>query len=397
MLTQKKKYKIIPLIILATVIFASFVGYNLFFKSAKADEEGNGAQSQAGNVMPVQVQIVEAVDTQLWREFSARLEATQFAEIRPQISGRIINIRFKDGANVSKGDILYVIDPRPYEAALNEAKAELKLAKTEADLSEKDLRRAKGLIDSNAISQRILDERKSRVQSAKAAIDQATAKIETARINLDYAYLKAPISGRAGRAEIKVGNLVEANINAPTLTTIISTKKIYADFEVDEQTYLTFVRAMVNDDKKLDIPVKLFLSDGEEAVAKGVIDSFDNRIDVTNGTIRARALFENDKDLLVPGMFAKVKVGSPNNSKLITISEKAIGTDQDRKFVYTVNSENIVKYREVEIGESQNGRRIIKNGLEEGDKVITQGIIRLRPDMLVEPNIQLNEVISTDS
>ncbi|MEM6781696.1 MAG: efflux RND transporter periplasmic adaptor subunit [Pseudomonadota bacterium] len=372
---------------LALIVSAILVlfGHSLY-KQASAEEVQAGQQPQA---MPVQTLTVEAVPTQLWRDFSARMEAVEFAEIRPQVSGRINEIRFKDGETVEKGDILYVIDPRPFKAALDQAKAELSSARSEATLAQTELKRAQDLIKTNAVSQRVLDERDSHAKATRAAVNRAKAILDQAEINLDYAYVKAPISGRIGRAEIKVGNLVEANINAPVLTSIVATDKIFADFEVDEKTYLTFVKSKAQTEaKEQPIPVKLYLNGEDSLVYDGVVDSFDNRIDVSNGTIRARALFENSDGILIPGMFANIKVGSSSIENLITVPETAIGTDQDRKFVYVVDEENMARYREVKTGDSYKGSRVITSGLSAGDMIITEGLIRIRPDMPVSPQVQ---------
>jgi multidrug efflux system membrane fusion protein len=203
--------------------------------------------------------------------------------------------------------------------------------------------------------------------------------------------VKAPISGRVGRAEIKVGNLVGAGPSAPLLTSIVSTDGVYADFEVDEQTYLKYIRGTARDlAEESMVPVKLSLG-GDTKEYRGTIQSFDNRIDSTSGTIRARALFDNEDGALLPGMFASIKMGSPSEQTKIMIDERAIGTDQNRKFVYVVNDQNMVEYRAVDIGESIEGMRVINSGLNDGDKVITDGIIKIRPGMPVTPQVAENQ------
>lgn len=335
--------------------------------------------------MPVPVKVVKSEPVQVWKSFSARMEPLDFAEIRPQVSGTISEIRFEDGQEVEKGDILYVIDPRPYEAAVNRAKAQLNVAKNQASLAQKEYDRAKTLIKTNAISKRIFDERRSAANVSHASVKSAEAAVEEAQIDLDHAYIVAPISGRTGRVEIKLGNLVEAGPNAPVLTSIVSTEGIFADFEVDEQTYLEQVRVSArNRDAEQNVPVRLKL--GNQTYS-GKIFTFDNQIDVSSGTIRARAFFENKEGVLVPGMFATVEMGGSQTFDHILVSERAIGTDQDRKFVYVVDENNIVQYREVKIGESINGRRIISSGLKSGDKVITDGLIRIQPNMPVNPQV----------
>ena len=354
---------------------------------AKAAETGapGGGQQQA---MPVIYTEVDRKSVQIWNGYSARLEAVEYAEIRPQVSGTITEVKFEDGQQVEQGDVLFVIDTKPYQAAVNQSEAELKVAKNEFSLAQKEANRAEELIKTNAISKRIYDERKSTSNVAWARIKAAEARLERAQIDLDYANVVAPITGRVSRAEIKVGNLVEAGANAPLLTTIVSTAAVYADFEVDEQTYLTYIRTNAKDRaSESKVPVKLILS-GDSVEYDGFIYSFDNQIDPSSGTIRARALFENKDGALLPGMFASVKMGLPEKQEKILLTERAIGTDQDRKYVYSVNDKNMVEYRQIRIGESMGGKRVITSGLEAGDKVITEGIIRLRPGMPVNPQTQ---------
>lgn len=361
---------------------------------AIAAEGGAPAAPQA---MPVTVEIAKSAPVHVSRRYSGRLEAVDFVEIRPQVGGRITDIKFEDGQNVKAGEVLYVIDPRPYQAAHDQAAAEVTRAKSVLELAEKEYKRAQDLIKTSAISQRILDEKSNDFQAATAALDAAHAQAEIARINLEYAYVKAPINGRVSRAELTRGNIVEAGSNAPVLTTIVATDGIYADFDMDEQTYLTYFRGTgpaqaepaAGDDTAAaahaGIPVRLSLRGGGAAY-DGAIHSFDNRINTATGTIRARALLPNDAGDLLPGMFATVMLDSPSAENRITVPERAVGTDQDRKFVYVVDDGGSVAYREVQLGDKMGERRIVTAGLNEGERVIIEGIIRLRPGMPVAPH-----------
>lgn len=374
-------------VIFAAALVIGAAAYYAQDRQAKASANEQGGAPQA---MPVSVNVVKSAPVQIWNDYSARLEAVDFAEIRPQVSGTISQVRFEDGQAVEKGDILYVIDPRPYEAAVNQAKAELNAAKNQSSLTWKELGRAKELIKTSAISKRILDERSNDHSVAAATAKAAQARLDRALIDLDYAYVKAPISGRVSRAEIKEGNLVQAGPGAPLLTSIVSMEGIYADFEVDEQSYLKYIRSNARDlAAENNVPVKLMLG-GDEIEYRGFIHSFDNQIDVSSGTIRARALFANEDGALLPGMFASVKMGTPSKQDKILLNERAIGTDQDRKYVYVVNEQSMVEYRTVQIGESIAGDRVIKSGLSDGDLVITEGIIKIRPGMPVAPMNQDN-------
>ena len=355
-------------------------------------EEANAAAEQPA-AMPVHVDVIKNKPVQIWKSFSGRMAAVDYAEIRPQVSGVVTEIRFEDGQHVKKGDVLYVIDPRPYKAAVDKAEADLAAAKNQAAFAEKEYKRAKSLVKSDAISERVRDERENTSDVANATVKGMQAALDQAQINLDFAYVKAPISGRVSRAEITVGNLVEAGSSAPILTTVVSNEGIYADFEVDENTYLSTIRSQTTDfNSEKNIPVRINLA---HSLYQGTIHSFDNKIDVASGTIRARALLNNKDGALLPGMFVSIEMGSPTTEKHIVLTERAISTNQDRKFVYVVENGKVA-YREVTIGESVEGSRIIKSGLKDGDMVITEGIIRIRPGMMVDPQVN-TEKPATDA
>lgn len=344
----------------------------------------NATEAEASvppQALPVTVATVKPQAVKLWNNYSGHIVAVDKADIRPQVSGRITEIRFEDGQYVEKGDILIVIDPRPYEAALQQAEAELTSAQTAATLAQKEYDRAKTLIETEAISQSVFDHRMNARTAADAAVKAAQARVATARLDMDYAYVKAPIAGKVSRAEITLGNLVQAGSGAPLLTSIVSDGDVYVDFEVDENTYIQSVQAS-DDAAAGQIPVQLKI--GGDLLA-GHVHSFDNRIDPASGTIRARAIFSNDSKMLLPGMSVSIAMAEPAQNDNILISERAIGTDQDRKFVYVVDENNQAKYRGVTLGESLDGQRVILSGLENGDKVIVKGIVRVRPDMPVSP------------
>lgn len=355
-------------------------GIGLFFYKGHKVEAAEEAAQNSPPPTPVEISVVTPRKAQVWKNFSGHVVAVDFAEIRPQISGRITDIRFEDGQDVQKGDVLIVIDPRPYEAALDQAKSALTMAKTQAEHAEKEFQRAQKLIGTEAISQSLLDDRTNNRETAVAAVKGAQALVETAKINLDYAYVKAPISGKTSRAEITVGNLVQAGNSAPLLTSIVSDEKVYVDFEIDEKTYMDSAKTE-NLEGNSNIPVQIKLS--EDKIIDGFIKSFDNKIDPASGTIRARAIFNNENKLLLPGMSISIMMGTPEEQDKILVSERAIGTDQDRKFVYIVNTDNSAEYREVKIGDSIQGKRIILSGLNEGEKIITDGLVRIRPGMPV--------------
>lgn len=347
-----------------------------------------GAMEQEGEQGPPPPMAVEFVtvapeQVQIWKNFSGNVVAVDRAEIRPQVEGRITEIRFTDGQNVNKGDVLFVIDPRPYEAALTQAKAALESAKVQAQLAEKEYQRAKSLIKSDAISQSVMDERDNNRLASAAAVQGAQATVLRAEIDLDFAYVKAPISGRISRAEITEGNLVQNN-PAPLLTTIVAQDRVYVDFEVDERTY---VDSIYQSKGEGDVPVRLKLSSANKEYA-GTVHSFDNRIDPASGTIRARAIFDNRDGVLLPGMAVSVEMGGNGQDKQIMITERAIATDQDRKYVFVIGEGNAAIYREIKIGSSVSGKRLVLDGLKEGERVISSGLTHIRPGMVVNPQTQ---------
>lgn len=332
----------------------------------------------------VSVIVAQHQEIQVWNSFSGRLTAVESSIIRPQVSGRITEIHFEDGQNVNEGDILLEIDPRPYKAALNKAKAAVSSAKSEDILAARELKRAEKLLAENAVAQRIYDERLNTAQQAKNNVLAANAQLTQAQVNLDYALVKAPISGKISRAELTKGNLVQAGPNAPILTTIVSNKEVYAEFEVDEKTYIKHVHAQaLNKDAVKAIPVKLTVGSKDTAYM-GHIHSFDNQINPETGTIRARALIKNVNGLLLPGMYADIKMANPEELKTILVPTTAIGTDQNRKFVYVVNEDNRVTYRQVKLGKKLDAGIVITSGLQNGDRIIAKDIGKTRSGEIVK-------------
>ena len=365
------------------ILTCALLGIYISYISEGANAAGPGPDAQ--QAMPVTVFTVQESTQPIWTEYAARLVAVDAAEIRPQVSGVIKEIKFDEGQTVKKGDILFVIDPAPYEAAVAQAQADLNAAKSQYDYAQKELARAQNLLKTDAISKTIMDQRQNDALVAKNNIDSTSAKLRQAKINLDYAYVKAPISGRVGRAEITQGNLV-SNVNPPLLTTVVANENIYADFDVDERTYLQNVRAGAQGiAAERAVPVRMTIKGDENTVYDGTVHSFDNSINVTTGTIRARALFENKDAALLPGMFATVKLGRAGDSNNILIPQQTISTDQDRKFVYVVDDSNKVVYREVKLGASVDDKQVVIDGLKPGDKIIVDGVMRVRPGMPVAP------------
>jgi multidrug efflux system membrane fusion protein len=345
---------------------------------------GEALASAAIPAAPVTVHTLVEQKVRIWSDFSGRLEAVDAAEIRPEVGGRITEVLFEDGQTVKAGDVLFVIDPRPYEAAVARAEANLASAKTNAAFAKVDRDRAAALVGSQTLTQREFDQRNNASRVADATIQTAEADLTRARLDLEHAHVVAPISGRVSRPEITVGNLVQAGPGAPLLTAIVSNDTIYAGFEVDEQTYIESVRGTANErDQERRIPVQLTLPGDKGHVYHGTIYSFDNRIDPASGTIRARAKFDNADGALLPGMFVTARLAEGAERKELLIPERALGFDQNKKFVYVVGADNKVAYREVELGKQVQSRRVVLKGVQAGDRIVVDGVQRLRPNTAV--------------
>jgi multidrug efflux system membrane fusion protein len=332
----------------------------------------------------VSARTVAPENVRIWSEFSGRMNAVDYSEIRPEVSGRITEIRFTDGQIVKAGDILFVIDPRTYEAAVAKAKADLVSARANAVLANSQLARAASLVKTQFVSRSTYDQRVSSRDVAVANVQVAEAALRQAEIDVDHAYVKAPIAGRISRPEITLGNLVQTGPGAPLLASVISNDGIYADFEVDEQTYMKSIHANAETRaQEQKIPVELTLEGDESHVYKGTIYGFDNRIDAGSGTIRARARFANEDGSLVPGMFVSVKLGGSIDSNALLVPERAIGTDQSKRFVYVIDGGKAASH-EVKLGAQVGGERIILSGLNAGDRVIVDGLQHVTPGATVQ-------------
>jgi multidrug efflux system membrane fusion protein len=335
---------------------------------------GNSTQAIAQEApQAAQVDVAEVVSRKIidWSNFSGRLEAIDRVEIRPQVTGVLTAVHFKDGALVKKGDVLFTIDQRPYAAAVSAAEAR-------ADYTASDLARGERLLAENAIAKRDFEEKKNAAQVAQA-------DLRIAKLNLEYSQIRAPIDGRMSRAEVTIGNLVTANSGAP-LTTLVSSNKIYAGFDVDEQTFLKYVNP-VRSNKNLSLPVSLGLANETGYSHEGTISSVDNRLDTTSGTIRVRAVFDNKDGSLIPGLYARIRLGGGSEREAVLIAEKAVGTDQAKRFVLVVDKDSKAEYREVKTGATQDGLVIVDAGLQAGERIVVNGLQRVRPGAPIAPQI----------
>ena len=348
------------------------------------------ASAGAPPAMPVSVAAVAESDVNAWDEFSGRLEAVERVDVRSRVAGAVQAVHFREGALVKKGDLLITIDPAPYAAEAERAEAQVAAAQARLTHAQGDHARAQRLWDDRAISQREYDDRLNGLREAEANLRAAQAQREAARLNLGYTQVRAPVAGRIGRLEVTVGNLVAAGPGAPVLTTLVSVSPIYASFDTDEQTVVralgslpggSSARALIE-----RIPVQMGTSGSNETPYQGHLQLIDNQVDARSGTIRVRAAFDNKDGTLIPGQFARIRLGQAQATKALLVNERAVGTDQSKKFVLVVGADNKAEYREVTLGASVNGLRVVKGGLKGGERIVVSGLQRVRPGALVQPN-----------
>ncbi|EXB48574.1 efflux RND transporter periplasmic adaptor subunit [Acinetobacter sp. 1000160] len=362
-------------------VFATGGSFILFQENADAKATSTATAPPAATVDVARVVSQTITD---WQEYSGRLEAIDQVDVRPQVSGKLIAVHFKDGSLVNKGDLLFTIDPRPFEAELNRAKAQLASAEAQVTYTSANLDRNQRLIQSNAIARQELDQAQNEARSANANLQAAKAAVETARLNLEYTRITAPVSGRISRAEVTVGNVVSAGNGAQVLTSLVSVSRLYASFDVDEQTYLKYIS---NQRNSAQVPVYLGLANESGFSREGYISSIDNNLNTTSGTIRVRATFDNPKGVMLPGLYARIRLGGGQPRAAILISPTAISVDQDKRFVVVVDAKNQTAYREVKLGAQQDGLQIINSGLQVGDRIVVNGLQRIRPGDPVSPHL----------
>ncbi|GAQ29842.1 efflux RND transporter periplasmic adaptor subunit [Ralstonia insidiosa] len=362
----------------AAVLGVAAVGTYGLVSSAGASQ-----QPAAPVATPVDVAPVVARNVAEWDEFSGRIEAVERVEIRPLVGGTVTAVHFKDGSIVKKGDPLFTIDPRPYAAEVARTQAALTAAKSRVAYTTSELDRAQKLVADNAIARREFEEKENAAREAQANLQGAAAALDAAKLNLEYTHIVAPVSGRVSRAEITVGNVVSSGGAAPVLTTLVSVSPMYVAFDADEQSYLRYSAKAAQGTKT---PVYIGLANEDGYTRQGAIQSVDNRLDVRSGTIRVRATLDNADGRLTPGLYARVRMSTGAPHDAILISDKAIGTDQDKKFVLVVDAANKTSYRAVTVGASIDGLRVVKSGLKAGDRIVVNGIQRVRPGDAVAPN-----------
>ncbi|THC42838.1 efflux RND transporter periplasmic adaptor subunit [Massilia sp. Mn16-1_5] len=364
--------------LIAALATAGLVGMSL---AGCEDATGKTAAPAAPAAPPVSAAIVLEKPVAETQEFSGRLEAVERVEIRSRVSGFITAVNFKPGSEVKKGDVLFVVDPRPYQAEATRAQAAAASARAKADLAKRELARAESLMADKAIARREFDEASASQKELDASAAAAQAQYEAARLNLAYTRVVSPIDGRVSKAEITIGNLVDP---AAVLTSVVSLDRIYASFDGDEDTYLR-VGAKARDGAP--VAVRVGLANEEGFPHEGKLEFVDNQLDTRTGSVRMRATFENKDGALVPGLFARVQLGAADSRKAVLINERAVGTDQSRKFVFVVGLDGKAEYRPVTLGPVVDGLRVVRSGVKAGEKIVVNGLQRVRPGAPVAPQI----------
>jgi RND family efflux transporter MFP subunit len=320
-----------------------------------------------------------------WNELTGQFSAVQHVELRPQVAGYVTRVAFHEGADVRAGDTLFVIDPRPYAAALATAQAQLARERSALDLAVAEAARAETLFAANATSRDDFETRAASRARARAEVGADEAAVETARLNLEWTVVRAPIDGRVSNAAVTRGNYVQNGSAIAPLTTIVSQDPMYVYFPVDERSYLGHVGGAGRFQS-----VGIGLANEAGYPRLGRIDFVDNQLDVASGTIRVRAVVDNHDRRLAPGMFARVRLAGGPSHPATVVEDRAIGTDQDRKFVYVVKADSTVEYRPVQIGRVDSGYRVVQSGVVAGEQVIVDGLQRVRPGSKVIASTQVS-------
>ena len=356
---------------------AALGGGALYLRPLGAEPKPAAAQPQA---VPVPVATLEETPVTLWDEFSGRLEAVERVDIRSRVAGAVKSVHFTEGALVKKDELLITIDPDPYAAEVERAQAQVVAAQARLSYAKSEHQRAQRLWAESAIAQRELDERVNAAQEAEANLRAAQAALQSAKLNLAYTQVRAPVAGRVGKLEVTVGNLVSAGPGAPVLTTLVSVNPMYASFDADEHVVL---RALQEGTRDIPVEAETVTNGGRHL--RGRLQLIDNQVNTKSGTVRVRAMFENKDGSLIPGQFVKLRMGRAKSEPALLVSERAVGTDQSKRFVLVVGEDNKAAYREVTLGGTVNGQRIVTSGLKSGERIIVNGLQRVRPGALVAP------------
>jgi len=369
-----KRIQIVAATIAALTVLS---GGALYLSSSNAETRPAAAAPQA---LPVPVAVIEQHQVSTWDEFSGRLEAVERVDVRSRVAGQVKSVHFTEGALVRRNDLLVTIDPDPYAAEVDRAQAQVVAAQARLNYAKSEHVRAQRLWEESAIARRELDERVNAEQEADANLRAAQAALQSSKLNLQYTQVRAPVSGRVGRLEVTVGNLVAAGPGAPVLTTLVSVNPIYASFDADEHVVL---RTLHEGAKSVPVEAETVTNGGRQL--KGRLQLIDNQVNTKSGTVRVRAVFDNQDGSLIPGQFVKLRMGKEKAEQAMLVSERAIGTDQDKRFVIVVGPDNKAIWRQVTLGGTANGQRIVTAGLEPGERIVVNGLQRVRPGAQLAP------------
>ena len=373
--------------ILAAVLVAAVTAAGLGVAGLHHGDARATAAPAAPAAVPVSVATVERRAVTPYEEFSGRLEAVERVEVRARVSGAVQSAHFTEGALVKAGDLLVTIDPAPYAAEVDRGEAQVAAAQARLDNAITEQARSERLWKEQAIAQRELDASVNTRRAAEADLRAARAALQIARLNLGYTQVRAPVAGRVGRIEVTVGNLVAAGPGAPMLTSIVSVSPIYASFDADESVVTRALHEVASGGARPAIeriPVGIETTESDKALA-GHLQLIDNQVNAKSGTVRVRAVFDNRDGRLMPGQFVRVRLGSAKAQDAVLVSERAVGTDQSKRFVLVVGADNKANYREVVLGPSIDGLRVVNAGLEPGERIVVNGLQRVRPGAVVAP------------
>ena len=347
------------------------------------------AEPTAGMPPPPEVSVAQVLnkDVSRWDEFTGRVTAIETVELRPRVSGYVQQVAYQEGQEVKKGDLLFVVDPRPYKARLAQAEADLERARAEARLAQMQDKRAQTLVEAKAISREEFETRRAASTQGDAAVRAAEAALENARLDLQFTSVRSPINGRAGRAMVTEGNL--ANADTTLLTTVVSQDPVFVYFESDEQSFLRYQElARKGERAETKNPVRVGLASEQGYPHEGTVDFVDNQVDPSTGTIRARAVLRNPDRIFTPGLYARVQLQGSGQFKAMLVDDKAVLTDQDRKYVYVLGEKNAATRKDVKLGPVIDGLRVVTSGLAPSDKVIVHGVQKVFfPGMPVQPKV----------
>jgi multidrug efflux system membrane fusion protein len=371
---------------LKKTILSSLVVVAIGGSWALLGSHGAHAQAAVGAALP-QVTVAKAMVRPVSdsADFTGQLQAVDAVDVRPRVGGYVNSVEFKEGTDVHQGDVLFRIDPRPFQAEVDRLTANRAQAQAQLGLAQAKAARAKRLLEQHAISQEDADSMSTGEQSASATLAAATAALATAKLNLDWTQVRAPIDGRVSNARIMPGNLVTSS---DVLTSVVSVNPVYVYFDVDEQTWLKLDRLrrdVVKNGGTARIEATMGLADEQGYPHTGRIDFVDNQVHANSGTMRLRAVFDDEGGLLTPGLYAHVRLQSGQPRPRLLIDDRAVGTDLGNQFVYVVDAQHKVEYRKVDTGPLFHGLRVIDNGLNAGDVVVINGLQRVRPGAEVAP------------